>query len=83
MGWEESENYSGGKMMFSTHSREEIIRKYQELEKELEKLRNEKEALGRELRKYKNPNTPPSAHPPSPVLSCADSSNRVHPTLSF
>ena len=49
--------------MFSTLSREEIIRKYQELEKELEKVRNEKEELERELRKYKNPNTPPSAHP--------------------
>jgi len=49
--------------MFSTLSREEIIKKYQELEKENEKLRNEKEALERELRKYKNPNTPPSAHP--------------------
>lgn len=50
-------------MMFSTLSREEIIRKYLELEKDNEKLRNEKEALERELRKYKNPNTPPSAHP--------------------
>jgi len=49
--------------MFSALSREEIIRKYQELEKENEKLRNEKEALEKELRKYKNPNTPPSAHP--------------------
>jgi len=49
--------------MFSALSREEIIRKYQELEKENEKLKNEKEALERELRKYKNPNTPPSAHP--------------------
>ena len=56
--------------MLSALSKEEIIRKYQELEKENEKLknekealRNEKEALERELHKYKNSNTPPSAHP--------------------
>ena len=53
-----------------TLSREEIIQKYLKLEKENEKLKNEKEALEkskenleRELRKYKNSNTPPSAHP--------------------
>jgi len=49
--------------MFSALSREEIIRKYQELEKNYERVTKEKEALERELRKYKNPNTPPSAHP--------------------
>ncbi len=46
-----------------TLSREEIIRKYRELEKELDKVNKEKEALEKELRKYKNSNTPPSAHP--------------------
>jgi len=34
-----------------------------QLKNEKEALKNEKEALERELRKYKNPNTPPSAHP--------------------
>jgi len=50
-------------MMLSTLSKEEIIKKYQELEKNYDKVTKEKEALERELRKYKNPNTPPSAHP--------------------
>ena len=50
-------------MMFSTLSREEIIKKYLDLEKENERLRGKNENLERELRKYKNPNTPPSAHP--------------------
>src|SRR3989344_628218 len=50
-------------MIISTLSREEIIQKYLQLEKENEKLKKEKEALEKELRKYKNPNTPPSAHP--------------------
>lgn len=50
-------------MRFQTISREEIIRKYLELEKENDKLKKEKEVLEKELRKYKNPNTPPSAHP--------------------
>ena len=50
-------------MKFQTLSRDEIIRKYLELEKENNKLKKEKEALEKELRKYKNPNTPPSAHP--------------------
>ena len=50
-------------MIISTLSREEIIKKYFQLEKENEKLKKEKEALEKELRKYKNPNTPPSAHP--------------------
>lgn len=49
-------------MMLSTLSKEEIIKKYRELEKELEKVKDEKEALEKELHKYKNPNTPPSAH---------------------
>lgn len=49
--------------MLSTLSKEEIIKKYRELERDMEKLKDEKEALERELRKYKNPNTPPSAHP--------------------
>ena len=50
-------------MRIQTLSREEIIQKYLQLEKENEKLKKEKEALEKELRKYKNPNTPPSAHP--------------------
>jgi len=49
-------------MIINTLSREEIIRKYLELEKENDKLKKEKEALEKELRKYKNPNTPPSAN---------------------
>ena len=49
-------------MKLQTLSREEIIRKYLNLEKENEKLKKEKEALEKELRKYKNPNTPPSAN---------------------
>ena len=40
-------------MQLESLSKEEIIRKYRELEKE-------KEALEKELRKYKNPHTPPS-----------------------
>ncbi len=49
-------------MNIQTLSREEIIRKYLELEKELNKVKKEKETLEKELRKYKNPNTPPSAN---------------------
>ena len=43
-------------------SKEEIIKKYYRLEKENQKLKQDKEALKKELRKYKNPNTPPSAN---------------------
>ncbi len=50
-------------MILKLLSKDEIIRKYLELEKDIEKLKREKEALAKELRKYKNPNTPPSAHP--------------------
>lgn len=50
-------------MIIHTLSREDIIKKYLELEKENNRLKKEKEALEKELRKYKNPNTPPSAHP--------------------
>jgi len=50
-------------MIIQTLSREEIIKKYLKLEKELDKVKKEKEALEKELRKYKNSNTPPSAHP--------------------
>lgn len=49
-------------MIINTLSREEIIKKYLELEKENDKLKKQKEALEKELRKYKNPNTPPSAN---------------------
>ena len=57
-------------MKLSALSKEEIIRKFLELEKEKDELKREfnkinkeKEALEKELRKYKNSNTPPSAHP--------------------
>src|SRR3972149_5662157 len=57
-------------MKIYTLSRDKIIKKYLELEKEFddlkkekEKLEKEKESLEKELRKYKNSNTPPSAHP--------------------
>lgn len=49
-------------MNLYTISREEFIKKYLELEKELEKVQKEKEALEKELRKYKNSNTPSSAN---------------------
>ena len=49
-------------MMLKLLSKDEIIKKYLEIEKELAKVQKEKEALERELRKYKNPNTPPSAN---------------------
>lgn len=56
-------------MIFHTLSRDEIIKKYIELEKkndrlqkEIDKVKKEKEAFEKELRKYKNPNTPPSAN---------------------
>src|SRR3989339_1554625 len=49
-------------MKLQTLSREEIIQKYLNLEKENTILKKEKEALEKELRKYKNPNTPPSAN---------------------
>src|SRR3990167_3465173 len=59
---EESKNYSGGRMIFQTLSREEIIQKYLKLEKENERLKRDKEKLERELKKYKNANTPSSAN---------------------
>ena len=48
--------------MLSILSKDEIIKKYLDLEKELTKVQKEKEALEKELRKYKNSNTPPSAN---------------------
>jgi hypothetical protein len=50
-------------MRLHTLSKDEIIRRFLELEKENEELKKQKEALEKELRKYKNPNTPSSAHP--------------------
>lgn len=57
-------------MILALLSKDEIIKKYLELEKEkdhlqkeIDKVKKEKEALEKELRKYKNPNTPPSANP--------------------
>jgi transposase len=49
-------------MRFETIPREEIIKKYLELEKEFEKIKKEKDALEKELKKYKNSNTPSSAN---------------------
>jgi hypothetical protein len=43
-------------------SKDEIIKDFLELYRENEKLKKTKEALEKELRKYKNPNTPPSAN---------------------
>lgn len=42
---------------------EKALKKIEELEKALIQEREEKEALEKELHKYKNSNTPPSAHP--------------------
>lgn len=42
---------------------EEALLRNAELEKKVKVLEKEKEALEKELRKYKNSNTPPSAHP--------------------
>ena len=50
-------------MILNLLSKDEIIKKYLELEKENEELKKAKEALEKELRKYKNSNTPPSANP--------------------
>ena len=57
-------------MNLSTISRKELIEKYLDSEKEIntlkeeiDRVKKEKEALEKELRKYKNSNTPPSAHP--------------------
>ncbi len=44
-------------------SKEKLIKEFLKKQDELIKLDKEKEALEKELRKYKNPNTPPSAHP--------------------
>lgn len=49
-------------MKLETISREELIKKYLELEKENEELKKQKGALERELKKYKNSNTPPAAN---------------------
>ena len=49
-------------MNLFTISKEELIKKYIELEKENSLLKKEKEALEKELHKYKNSNTPPSAN---------------------
>ena len=64
-------------MIFTTLSREEIIRKYLELEKENDVLKKQKEAREKELRKYKNPNTPHSA--PKKVQEHTKPSHRSSP----
>jgi transposase len=48
---------------FSDKSRDELLDELEKAYKKLEEERIEKERLEKELRKYKNPNTPPSAHP--------------------
>lgn len=50
-------------MRLQTLSKDELIKKFIEMEKEFNRIKKEKAALENELRKYKNPNTPPSAHP--------------------
>ena len=70
--------------MLKLLSKDEIIRKYLELEKENAVLKKEKEALEKALRKYKNPNTPPSAHPflkpvAQPVLRHRRGAPKGHP----
>lgn len=86
MDWKESKNYSGGKVIFQTLSREEIIKKYLELEKEndrlqkeIEKVKKEKENFEKELRKYKNANTPSSAnnHLQTNTQKCKDRNNKI------
>ncbi len=49
-------------MKLNLLSKDEIIKKYLDLEKDFEKVKKEKEALEKELRKYKNSNTSPSAN---------------------
>ena len=67
-------------MRLQTLSKDEIIKKYLELEKENEKLKKAKEALEKELRKYKNPNTPSSAHPfLKPAVQTAQQGRRGAP----
>lgn len=74
-------------MNIYTLSKEEIIKKYfqsekekENLKKENDKLKREKEALEKELHKYKNPNTPPSAYPHlKPAAASARSKKRGAP----
>jgi hypothetical protein len=46
-----------------TRERKRLEKEKEKLEKKQEKLKRDYENLKAELRKYKNPNTPPSAHP--------------------
>lgn len=68
-------------MIHLNMSKEEIIEKYIELEKENDKLRKDKEALEKELRKYKNSNTPSSANPhfKPKTIACASSGKQGAP----
>src|SRR3989338_10960522 len=63
MDWKKSKSCAARTMMLQMLSKDEVIKKYLELEKEIDELRKQKEALKRELRKYKNSNTPSSANP--------------------
>lgn len=49
-------------MMLNLLSKNKIIKKYEELEKEIDILKKKNEALEKELYKYKNSNTPSSAN---------------------
>ena len=68
MGWQESEDYSGGKMILcekqdlKNKSKNKLVDELYDSLVEIDKLKNDKEALEKELRKYKNSNTPPSAN---------------------
>lgn len=65
-------------------SKKELIKDYIDLLKEKDRLEAEKEKIEKELRKYKNPNTPPSAHPflkpvARPVLRHRRGAPKGHP----
>ena len=69
MDWKESKNNPSCKMSIikikqslEDKSREELIDAYIELYKKKEKIKEEKEKLEKELKKYKNSNTPSSAN---------------------
>src|SRR3989338_5282357 len=80
MDWKTCESGVARTMMLQMLSKDEIIKKYLELEKENDELRKQKEALEKELRKYKNSNTPPSAHPHlKPALASRASGKRGAP----
>jgi len=69
MDWKEGKNYSCGKMTLKyftkdcgSKSKKDVIKELYYSYKKIEKLMKEKEKLERELKKYKNANTPSSAN---------------------